>query len=82
MRLFIFAISLGFMSLCFAQASLQNSNWMFGATAIGPGVPQTPGPSLNFSNCNPVVENDSPGAQFEGQTAVSKNSSNSLSTFW
>jgi gliding motility-associated-like protein len=78
MRLFIFAISLGFMSLCFAQASLQNSNWMFGATAIGPGVPQTPGPSLNFSNCNPVVENDSPGAQFEGQTAISNSQTGDL----
>ena len=78
MRLFIFAISLGFMGLCFAQASLQNSNWMFGATAVGLGITPAPGPSLNFSNCNPVVENDSPGAQFEGQTAISNSQTGDL----
>lgn len=66
------------MSLFFAQASLQNSNWMFGASAIGPGVTPGPGPSLNFSNCNPVVENDSPGAQFEGQTAISNSQTGDL----
>lgn len=78
MRQYIFAISLGFMGLCFAQASLQNSNWMFGATAVGLGITPAPGPSLNFSNCNPVVENDSPGAQFEGQTAISNSQTGDL----
>lgn len=44
---------------------------MFGASNVGPNVSPVPGPSLNFTNCNPIVESDSPGAQFEGQTAIS-----------
>ena len=78
MRLFFIVISLGFMSLYLAQPSLQNNNWMFGATAVGPGVTPAPGPSLNFTNCNPIVENDSPGAQFEGQTAISNSQTGDL----
>jgi gliding motility-associated-like protein len=78
MRLFFLAFALGFMSLYLAQPSLQNNNWMFGATAVGPGVTPAPGPSLNFTNCNPIVENDSPGAQFEGQTAISNSQTGDL----
>ena len=51
---------------------------MFGATAVGPGVTPGPGPSLNFTSCNPIVENDSPGAQFEGQTAISNSQTGDL----
>lgn len=71
MRILFIFFSFVFFSLGFSQQSLKNSNWMFGGTNIGPNVPQTPGPSLNFINCSPLVENDSPGAQFEGQTAIS-----------
>ena len=71
MRLFYFLIYFGLFSLGFAQQTLQNNNWMFGATAVGLGIPQTPGPSLNFNNCNPNVLYNSPGVQFEGQTAIS-----------
>jgi gliding motility-associated-like protein len=78
MRLICILIAFGFSSFCWAQQSLQNNNWMFGATAIGPNVPQTPGPSLNFSSCSPIVENDSPGAQFEGQTAISNSQTGNL----
>jgi gliding motility-associated-like protein len=51
---------------------------MFGATAVGLGIPQTPGPSLNFTSCSPIVENDSPGSQFEGQTAISNSQTGDL----
>lgn len=78
MRLSFFAICLGFMILCHAQPSFQNNNWMFGASAIGPGVTPGPGPSLNFTSCNPIVENDSPGTQFEGQTAISDSQTGDL----
>lgn len=71
MRLLSFFLILIFASLGLAQATLQNNNWMVGGTNVGPGVPQTPGPSLNFSNCTPTVFNNAPGAQFEGQTAIS-----------
>lgn len=71
MRLIFVFVNLVFFSVGFGQQSLQNNNWMFGATPIGPGVTPTPGPSLNFNNCNPIVENDAAGAQFEGQTAIS-----------
>jgi gliding motility-associated-like protein len=78
MRLICILIAFGFSSFCWAQQSLQNNNWMFGATNVGPGIPQTPGPSLNFSSCSPIVENDSPGAQFEGQTAISDSQTGNL----
>jgi gliding motility-associated-like protein len=78
MRLLCVLIAFGFASLVWAQQTLQNNNWMFGATAVGPGVPQTPGPSLNFTSCSPIVENDSPGVQFEGQTAISNSQTGDL----
>jgi gliding motility-associated-like protein len=78
MRLVCFLIALGFSSLSWTQQTFQNNNWMFGGTAVGPGVPQTPGPSLNFASCSPIVENDSPGAQFEGQTAISDSQTGNL----
>ena len=78
MRLVCFLIALGFSSLSWTQQTLQNNNWMFGGTAVGLGIPQTPGPSLNFASCSPIVENDSPGAQFEGQTAISDSQTGNL----
>lgn len=71
MRLFYFLIYFGLFSLGFAQQTLQNNNWMFGATTVGFGIPQSTGPSLNFNNCSPTVAYNSPGVQFEGQTAIS-----------
>jgi gliding motility-associated-like protein len=71
LRLFLSFISFGLISFGFAQQTLQNNNWMFGATTVGFGIPQSTGPSLNFNNCSPTVANNSPGAQFEGQTAIS-----------
>jgi gliding motility-associated-like protein len=71
MRILFILFSLSFASFSFAQATLQNNNWMVGATNVGLGIPATPGPSLNFSNCSPTVLYNSPGAQFEGQTAIS-----------
>jgi hypothetical protein len=66
-------------SLCLSQQqSKQNFNWMFGATPVGPNVVQTPGPSLNFSDCSVSVENNSAGFQFEGQTAISDPSTGNL----
>ena len=78
MRLVCFLIALGFSSLSWTQQTFQNNNWMFGGTAVGLGIPQTPGPSLNFASCSPIVENDSPGAQFEGQTAISDSQTGNL----
>ncbi len=78
MRLVCFLIALGFSSLGWTQQTLQNNNWMFGATNVGPGIPQTPGPSFNFTSCSPIVENDSPGVQFEGQTAISDSQTGNL----
>ncbi len=71
MRLLSFFLMLIFVSSSLAQATLQNNNWMVGGTNVGFGIPPTPGPSLNFSNCTPTVLNNAPGAQFEGQTAIS-----------
>lgn len=71
MRLIFVFVYLVFFSFGFTQQSLQNNNWMFGATVVGLGIPQSIGPSLNFNNCSPTVAYNSPGAQFEGQTAIS-----------
>jgi hypothetical protein len=78
MRILFILFSLSFASFSFAQATLQNNNWMVGATNVGLGIPPTPGPSLNFSNCTPTVLYNSPGAQFEGQTAISDPSTGAL----
>lgn len=71
MRLLSIFLILIFASIGLAQGNLQNNNWMVGGTNVGFGIPPTPGPSLNFSNCTPTVFNNAPGAQFEGQTAIS-----------
>jgi hypothetical protein len=71
MRKLLFVIFSGIISIGFAQQTLQNNNWMFGATTVGFGIPQSTGPSLNFNNCSPTVAYNSPGVQFEGQTAIS-----------
>lgn len=71
MRLLIVFIALVHLSLIHAQGTLQHNNWMVGGTNVGFGIAPTPGPSLNFSNCTPTVINNAPGAQFEGQTAIS-----------
>jgi gliding motility-associated-like protein len=67
---YLFAI-LGIYNSSIAQQSLQHVNWMVGATPVGPNAPQTPGPSLNFIDCDPNVQFNASGLQFEGQTAIS-----------
>lgn len=82
MRLFTIAFLLIFMKLSYYLAqplpSLQNSNWIISGINVGPNVVQTPGPSLDFTNCAPIVENYSAGYQYEGQTAISDSQTGNL----